>query len=90
MPLRKKLLHLNEDYMKILMRLDALDISSDRSEMRALRKALVVRVHEEMKRADKAIKICDELSTAIVAVDAAASCSGQGSIEDNDGRSSSF
>jgi hypothetical protein len=56
--LRKNFLLANENFMKILMKIDAVEIPSDRVEPRASRKALVVRVHKEMEAVDKLVAKC--------------------------------
>lgn len=57
----KRLLHLNEFFMKLLMKVDAVEIDAERTEMRAKRKNLVTRVHTEMEVVDTLVQRCTRL-----------------------------
>ena len=54
--LEKQLKMLNEHFMKLLMKTDGVEFPSDRTEIRAVRKSLVGRIHQEMERVDLLIK----------------------------------
>ena len=48
----------NENILRILMKVDAVEIPSERTEARAARKALVVKANREMEAVDKLIVKC--------------------------------
>ncbi|GAV01311.1 hypothetical protein RvY_12045 [Ramazzottius varieornatus] len=54
--LEKQLKLLNEHFMKLIMKTDAVELPPDRVEVRAVRKGLVGRIHQEMERIDLLLK----------------------------------